>query len=116
MKLTKTGKDWRNGFLFLGCLLPLDFLNTQFEAHGQPVEALPDCTSLAQWLAAAGLIPKPHERRLKEQWCLPIILEQLGSFGLCVRIFGRPFVTSKQENLLPQTFLPFSIGCFRNIP
>src|ERR1051325_4601583 len=46
----------------------------------QPVEALPDCTSLAQWLAAAGLIPKSHERSLKDQWCLPIYTEAIREF------------------------------------
>ena len=50
--------DWRDGFLFLGNQLSLDFLNTRPVIDGSPVELLPDNAALRRWLAAAGLSPK----------------------------------------------------------
>ena len=50
--------DWRDGFLFLGNQLSLDFLNTRPVIDGSPVELLPDSAALRRWLAAAGLSPK----------------------------------------------------------
>jgi len=35
-------KDWRDGFLFVGNQLSLDFLNTRPVIDGKPVELLPD--------------------------------------------------------------------------
>jgi predicted RNA-binding Zn ribbon-like protein len=60
--------DWRDGFLFVGNHLALDFLNTRPVIDGQPREMLPDCGALARWLAAAGLITKPQSARLKRRW------------------------------------------------
>jgi predicted RNA-binding Zn ribbon-like protein len=51
--------DWRDGFLFLGNQLSLDFLNTRPVMDGAPVELLPDMGALRRWLAAAGL-PRPR--------------------------------------------------------
>ncbi len=55
---TTVSKDWRDGFLFVGSQLSLDFLNTRPVIDGKPVELLPDSASLLRWLAAAGLLTK----------------------------------------------------------
>ena len=68
---TGMSSDWRDGFLFIGNHLALDFLNTKPVIDGQAVEMLPDGGALARWLAAAGLIPQPQSARLKRQWNSP---------------------------------------------
>ena len=50
--------DWRDGFLFVGNQLSLDFLNTRPVIDSKPVELLPDSASLLRWLTAAGLLTK----------------------------------------------------------
>jgi predicted RNA-binding Zn ribbon-like protein len=55
---TTVSKDWRDGFLFVGNQLSLDFLNTRPVIDGKPVELLPDSASLLRWLAATGLLTK----------------------------------------------------------
>lgn len=57
MLLQIPDSDWRDGFLFLGNQLSLDFLNTRPVMDGGPVELLPDGAALTRWLAAAGLSP-----------------------------------------------------------
>ena len=51
-------KDWRDGFLFVGNQVSLDFLNTRPVIDGKPVELLPDSASLLRWLRATGLLTK----------------------------------------------------------
>jgi predicted RNA-binding Zn ribbon-like protein len=60
--------DWRNGFLFVGNQLSLDFLNTRPVMSNGPVELLPDCASLARWLRAAGLVSTREAKRLEKSW------------------------------------------------
>ena len=60
--------DWRDGFLFLGNRLSLDFLNTRPVANGELVEFLPDAPALARWLKAAELVPEPASRDLELLW------------------------------------------------
>ena len=60
--------DWRDGFLFVGNQLSLDFLNTRPVIDGNPVELLPDCASLAHWLKASGLLPARDAKRLERGW------------------------------------------------
>jgi len=50
-----TDGDGRDGFLFVGNQLIVDFVNTLPVIDGQPTELLPDANSLARWLVAAGL-------------------------------------------------------------
>ena len=57
-------KDWRDGFLFVGNQLSLDFLNTRPVIDGKPVELLPDSSSLLRWLAATGLLTKRRAAQL----------------------------------------------------
>jgi predicted RNA-binding Zn ribbon-like protein len=54
---TATNGDWRDGFLFVGNQLIVDFVNTLPVIDGQPTELLPDASALARWLVAAGLCP-----------------------------------------------------------
>jgi predicted RNA-binding Zn ribbon-like protein len=47
--------EWRDGFIFIGNQLIVDFVNTRPAVDGEPVELLPDAPALARWLVAAGL-------------------------------------------------------------
>src|ERR1700680_4306889 len=60
--------DWRDGFLFVGNQLSLDFLNTRPRMDGGPVELLSDCAALARWLKAAGLVSAREAKRLEKSW------------------------------------------------
>lgn len=60
--------EWRDGFLFVGNVLSLDFLNTKPVMDGNPVELLPDCAALARWLFASGLVSRRDVKRLEQQW------------------------------------------------
>ena len=63
--------DWRDGFLFVGNHLLLDFINTRPIMDGEPVELLPDSRALARWLGAAGLVNKGEAGRLMRRWSAP---------------------------------------------
>ena len=63
--------DWRDGFLFVGNHLLLDFINTRPIMDGEPVELLPDSRALARWLGAAGLVNKRESARLIRLWSAP---------------------------------------------
>jgi predicted RNA-binding Zn ribbon-like protein len=63
--------DWRDGFLFVGNHLLLDFINTRPVMDGGPVELLPDSSALARWLGAAGLVDKRESARLMRRWSAP---------------------------------------------
>jgi predicted RNA-binding Zn ribbon-like protein len=60
--------DWRDGFLFVGNQLSLDFLNTKPVLAEAATELLTDCPALARWLCAAGLITPAKARRLEKDW------------------------------------------------
>ena len=64
--------DWRDGFLFVGNHLALDFLNTRPVMDGQPMELLPDGSALAKWLVAAALVTSAPAARLVRKWSGPI--------------------------------------------
>ena len=55
--------DWRDGFLFVGNHLLLDFINTRPVMTDEPVEMLPDGSALARWLGAAGLVNERERAR-----------------------------------------------------
>ena len=63
--------DWRDGFLFVGNHLILDFINTRPVMTDGPVELLPDGSALARWLGAAGLVNKSEYARLMRLWSVP---------------------------------------------
>ena len=60
--------DWRDGFLFLGNHLALDFLNTHPVQNGEAVELLPDFGALVRWFQAAALLSSRQAASLRQQW------------------------------------------------
>ena len=63
-----TKSDWRDGFLFLGNHLALDFLNTCPVQDGKAVELLPDFQALLRWFQAAGLLSSDVAASLRQRW------------------------------------------------
>jgi len=59
--------DWRDGFLFVGNHLALDFLNTRPVQNGEPTELLSDFTALLRWFHAAGLLSSREMTNLQRQ-------------------------------------------------
>lgn len=77
---TDTDTEWRDGFLFVGNRLSLDFLNTRPTVDGQPLELLPDPTAILRWLRAAGLLDAtalPAAQASKDRAALLEFREQL---------------------------------------
>lgn len=64
--------DWRDGFLFVGNHLILDFINTRPVMTVEPVEMLQDASALARWLGAAGLVNERESARLTRRWAAPV--------------------------------------------
>ncbi len=60
--------DWKDGFLFLGNHLALDFLNTCPVQNGEAVELLPDFDALLRWFQAADLLSAREVASLRQQW------------------------------------------------
>jgi predicted RNA-binding Zn ribbon-like protein len=60
--------DWRDGFLFVGNQLALDFLNTRPVQNGEPMELLPDFTALLRWFQAAELLSARDVANLQKKW------------------------------------------------
>ena len=60
--------DLRDGFLFVGNQLALDFLNTRPVQNGEPLELLPDFSALLRWLQAAKLLSARDVGRLQQEW------------------------------------------------
>ena len=61
-------QDWRDGFLFVGNNLLLDFLNTRPFQGGGPQELLPDFAALARWFRAAGVLRPNQVKCLLKEW------------------------------------------------
>ena len=70
MAVSKPGRksDWKDGFLFLGNHLALDFLNTCPVQNGEAVELLPDFDALLRWFQAADLLSSREAASLRQQW------------------------------------------------
>lgn len=62
------GSDWRDGFLFVGNHLALDFLNTRPVLEGGPSELLCDFDALLRWFQAAGLLNARQALHLMREW------------------------------------------------
>src|SRR5215468_10280342 len=60
--------DWKDGFLFLGNHLALDFVNTRPVVKDEPVELLPDVLALLRWFRAAGLVDSSEFAALRQEW------------------------------------------------
>jgi len=59
--------DWRDGFLFVGNHLALDFLNTRPVQNGEPMELLSDFSALLRWFQAAGLLSSREMANLQRR-------------------------------------------------
>ena len=59
--------DWKDGFLFVGNQLALDFLNTRPIQNGEPQEFLCDFKVLLRWFRAADLVSSCEFTNL-QQW------------------------------------------------
>jgi predicted RNA-binding Zn ribbon-like protein len=70
MPRSRGDKDspWKDGFLFLGNHLTLDFLNTRPVLDGGPTELLPDLPALLRWYFAAGLLNQLQVADLQQRW------------------------------------------------
>jgi predicted RNA-binding Zn ribbon-like protein len=53
---TKDPSVWKDGFLFVGNDVALDFLNTRPVQDGQATELLPDFDAVLRWFQTAGLL------------------------------------------------------------
>ena len=60
--------DWKDGFLFLGNHLALDFLNTCPVQNGETVELLPDFDALLRWFRAADVLSSREVASLRQLW------------------------------------------------
>src|SRR5713101_6461808 len=60
--------DWKDGFLFVGNHLILDFLNTRPIQGGEPVELLPDFGALLRWFQAGEILGSREAAGLGLQW------------------------------------------------
>ncbi|MBV9182213.1 MAG: ABATE domain-containing protein [Acidobacteria bacterium] len=60
--------EWKDGFLFLGNQLALDFLNTCPVQNREAVELLPDFDALLRWFQAADLLGARELATLRQQW------------------------------------------------
>ncbi|PYX60939.1 MAG: hypothetical protein DMG76_00995, partial [Acidobacteria bacterium] len=56
MRKAISKSDRKDGFLFVGNQLALDFLNTRPVQNGEPSELLPDFSALLRWFQAADLL------------------------------------------------------------
>jgi len=68
MRKAISKSDWKDGFLFVGNHLALDFLNTWPVQNGEPSELLPDFSALSRWFQAADLLNSHKVGSLQRQW------------------------------------------------
>lgn len=62
------GPDRKDGFLFVGNELALDFLNTRPVQNGEATELLPDFAALIGWFRAAGILTEHRADELTQKW------------------------------------------------
>ncbi|HET7440168.1 MAG TPA: ABATE domain-containing protein, partial [Terriglobales bacterium] len=60
--------DWKDGFLFVGNHVALDFLNTCPVQNDEPRELLTDFRALLRWFQAAGLLNSREAGNLGREW------------------------------------------------
>jgi predicted RNA-binding Zn ribbon-like protein len=60
--------DWKDGFLFVGNHVALDFLNTRPVQNGEAQELLPDFEALLRWFRAAELL-NSHDVSALQKGC-----------------------------------------------
>ena len=59
---------WKEGFLFLGNQLTLDFLNTRPVQNGELMELLPDFGALLRWFQVAGFLSSREATGIEREW------------------------------------------------
>lgn len=67
-KAAEPESDWKDGFLFLGNQLALDFINTRPVERGETLELLPDFDALVRWFRAAGLLSANEASKMRRDW------------------------------------------------
>src|SRR4029077_18448131 len=60
--------DGKDGFLFVGNQLTLDFLNTRPVQNDEPMELLPDFRARLRWFQAAELLSARDAANLQQKW------------------------------------------------
>src|SRR6266849_6893406 len=68
MSKATSKSDWKDGFLFVGKQLALDFLNTRPVQNCRPSELLPDFGALLRWFQATDLLSSREVGSLQRQW------------------------------------------------
>jgi len=68
MSKAMSKSDSKDGFLFVGNQVALDFLNTRPVLNGEPSELLPDFSALLRWFQAADLLNARQVGSLQRQW------------------------------------------------
>ena len=68
MKRAVNRSDWKDGFVFVGNELALDFVNTRPVLDGEATELLKDFASVLRWFVAAGLLDSAKAGALERQW------------------------------------------------
>ena len=60
--------DWKDGFLFVGNELVLDFVNTRPIPDGKPMELLKDFGAVLRWFQAAEVLRPREVASLERHW------------------------------------------------
>lgn len=68
MNKTASRSDWKDGFLFVGHELVLDFVNTRPVQDGDAMELLRDFGAVLRWFQAADLLNSEQVASLRRQW------------------------------------------------
>jgi predicted RNA-binding Zn ribbon-like protein len=68
MRKAASRSDWKDGFLFVGNELVLDFVNTRPIQDGEPMELLRDFRAVLRWFRAADLLDSEEAASLEHQW------------------------------------------------
>ena len=79
---TVHASDWKDGFLFVGNHPALDFLNTRPVQDDEPMELLPDFSSLLRWFQAAELLSARDADHLEQEWGKSALFRTAQSRGL----------------------------------
>src|SRR5215467_11848468 len=66
--IERKNEDRKDGFLFLGNHLALDFLNTRPIQNGEAQELLPDVEALLRWFRAAEVLNARDVSALQKAW------------------------------------------------
>jgi predicted RNA-binding Zn ribbon-like protein len=116
-----TSQDWRDGFVFVGNHLILDFLNTRPVLDAGPAELLPDAASLLRWLAAAGAISPSQFAQAEPLWSSASAQAEpwLGQISR-LRVFREEFrqvvLAIEAGSPIPAAFVPKLNGLLQEYP